>query len=274
MLRRDFVALAAGLAGGGAMRLLAQEGPVPTGISHLSLGVSDVPRAVAFYATLFGAQLREEPANGSTVLRLGSSLLLLQGGGEGSVLQHSFALEQSALQQLHPHLRDAGIRWQDQPDGSLLVQDGDNVLTRIGEPLDWSALAASSMQVSPGKPVFDPLLIDEIFITVTNMQVDSMFYARLLDQTSTAVAGSQYFRLGAHAQLRLSQAAVGQPAGFTHFSVLVANTDMEAAAEAVFKAGGIVESFVPDGFSFWDPDGLRVVVRSVPQVLDAAARYP
>ena len=91
---------------------------------------------------------------------------------------------------------------------------------------------------------------------------------------STAVAGSQYFRLGSHARLRLGQTAVGQPAGFSYMSVLVANTDMDAAAEAVFRAGGIVESFLPNGFSFWDPDGLRIVVRTAPQVLDAAAVVP
>jgi hypothetical protein len=30
----------------------------------------------------------------------------------------------------------------------------------------------------------------------------------------------------------------------------------------VFAAGGIIENILPNGFSFWDPDGIRVVVRS------------
>ena len=37
---------------------------------------------------------------------------------------------------------------------------------------------------------------------------------------------------------------------------------MDAAADAVFAAGGIIENILPNGFSFWDPDGIRVVVRS------------
>ena len=154
-----------------------------------------------------------------------------------------------------------------------VLHDGDAVQTRIGSALDWPALAPSTHAVpAAGKSLFEALLIDEIFLSVTNMQVDSMFYARLLDQTSVAVAGSQYFRLGAHARLRLGQAATGQASGFMHFSVLVANTDMDAAAEAVFRAGGVVESFLPNGFSFWDPEGLRVVVHSVPQVLESTLR--
>ena len=60
----------------------------------------------------------------------------------------------------------------------------------------------------------------------------------------------------------LNQTPVGQAAGIAYLSLLVSNTDMNEAAEAVFAAGGIIESFLPNGFSFWDPDGIRVLVRS------------
>jgi hypothetical protein len=49
-----------------------------------------------------------------------------------------------------------------------------------------------------------------------------------------------------------------------YFSVLITNTDLEAAANAVFAAGGIIETLFPNGFSFWDPDGLRVLVHTTP----------
>lgn len=268
MLRRTLLSVTAlVLALGGSAVLQAQPGPELTGISPLRLGVTDLPRAVQFYAALFGANLREE-TGGGLALRLGSSVLLLQAAPEASVQQQGLVVSAPDAALLRAHLQVQGIRWQDAADGSLLVQDGDGVVTRLGAAPDWQALQAASAAAAAGTPVFQPLLIDELSLTVTNMQVDSMFYARLLDQTSTVVAGSQFFRIGEHARLRLAQAAVGQPTGFAYFSVLVASTDMEAAAEAVFRAGGIIESELPNGFSFWDPEGLRVVVRSVPQVLD------
>jgi predicted enzyme related to lactoylglutathione lyase len=243
----------------------------PQAISWLRLGVRDLQRAADFYQTLFGAELRQD-AGAATVLRLGSSFLFLQAGGNGELLEQGLLVEapEAALRQ---RLQEQGIVLRDSSAAGLLVRDGDGVQTRLGARPDWEAMAAVAGS-APRKPVFDAVLIDELFLNVTNMQVDSMFYARLLEQTSTVVAGSQYFRIGAHARLRLGQAVPGQTAGFNHFAVLVTNTDMEAAAEAVFRAGGIVENILPNGFSFWDPEGLRVVVRSVPQLLESPATRP
>jgi hypothetical protein len=88
-----------------------------------------------------------------------------------------------------------------------------------------------------------------------------LFYSRLLHQTGTLQAGSLWFDIG-NARLRLAQTPVGQSSGVSYFAVLVSNTDLGAAAEAVFAAGGIIENILPDGFSFWDPDGHRVLVRT------------
>lgn len=273
MQRRQLLSLLSLASALRAMPLLAQSEPEWAGIAWVRLGVPDPVRTLQFYAGLFGSGLRRTADGTADCLQLGNSLLLVQAAPEPSVLEHNLQLKTPGIVQWQRHLQELGIRAQQAADGRLLLRDGDGVQTRIGSALDWQALTPSTHAVpSAGKPLFEALLIDEIFLSVTNMQVDSMFYARLLDQTSVAVAGSQYFRLGAHAQLRLGQAATGQAPGFMHFSVLVANTDMEAAAEAVFRAGGVVESFLPNGFSFWDPDGLRVLVRSVPQVLGSSSR--
>lgn len=273
MLRRSMLSLLACLASGASKLLQARQGPPLAGIDQVSLGVTDGARSLAFHTAVFGAELREETASGSACVHLGESILLLQAASQPGILLQGFALE-SGMAGLQAELQAQGIRPQLQADGSVQVQDGDGVRTRLGPALAWEDLAASSRSVPAVKPVFRPLLVDEIALNVTNMQVDSMFYARLLGQTSTAVAGSQFFRIGNHARLRLGQTAVGQAAGFNYFSVLVANTDMEAAAEAVFRAGGIVESFLPNGFSFWDPDGLRVVVRTAPLVLNTSPLDP
>lgn len=273
MLRRKVLQVIATLAASGGVSLQARaQGPL-AGIDQIRLGVGDSARALAFYTAVFGTELRQEAASSSACLRLGESILLLEGAPAGGLLLQGFALD-SDIAVLQAALQAQGIRSQLQADGSLQVQDGDGVRTRLGRALAWEELAPATLSVPAVAPVFQPLLVDEVALNVTNMQVDSMFYARLLGQTSTAVAGSQFFRIGNHARLRLGQTAVGQAAGFNYFSVLVANTDMDLAAELVFRAGGIVEGFLPNGFSFWDPDGLRVVVRTAPLVLDTAATGP
>src|SRR5690606_25499337 len=128
----------------------------------------------------------------------------------------------------------------------------------------WSRLSESAAiqeaNASAEPAIFRPLALDEVFLTVTNLEVDSLFYSRLLNQTGSLQAGSLWFKIG-NARLRLTQAPVGQAPGLNYFSVLVSSTNLEEAAEAVFAAGGIIETILPNGFSFWDPDGHRVLVR-------------
>lgn len=265
MNRRQLLLTLAAL---GSMQLHAADAPLPLGVDHVSLGVVDLERSLAFYARLFGGARRV--ADGSVWLPLGSSFLQLQQADTASVLRQGLAIAAAQLSVLDSWLGTQGLRWE--RDGAVVqVCDKDGVWTRLGPALDWPALGGTAAPGTAVMPLFQPLLVDELALAVTNMQVDSMFYARLLGQTSTVVAGSQFFRLGPNARLRLSQAAVGQPTGFSYFAVLIGGTDLEAAAEAVFQAGGIIESFLPNGFSFWDPDGLRVVLRTAPQVLGAPA---
>jgi hypothetical protein len=53
---------------------------------------------------------------------------------------------------------------------------------------------------------------------------------------------------------------VGADGNLVEAELLAANIDLEMAADAVFKAGGIIENILPNGFSFWDPDGMRVEI--------------
>jgi hypothetical protein len=145
------------------------------------------------------------------------------------------------------------------------VDDRDGTRTQLAQSNTWKQLSqtTASPQSYPQDeaPVFRPLAIDEIFISVTNLEVDSLFYSRLLNQTGTLQAGSLWFNIG-NARLRLTQTPVGQAPGVNYFAIRVSTTDLGAAAEAVFAAGGIIETILPDGFSFWDPDGHRVLVRT------------
>lgn len=252
-----------------AVPLRAQPAPEYLAIDHIEFFVTDLDRALAFYTTVFGADLWKHNQTARRYLRLGNSYMALEVRDRAHVDHVCFGIDDFAITDVHAYLDMQGIPWQDYPSGrDLHVDDRDGIRTQLARNNTWSQLAGTtaSPEAYPqgaGGPVFQPLAIDEIFIMVTNLEVDSLFYSRLLNQTGTLQAGSLWFKVG-NGRLRVTQAPVGQPPGINYFAVHVANTDMEAAADAVFAAGGIIETILPNGFSFWDPDGLRVVVRAGP----------
>jgi catechol 2,3-dioxygenase-like lactoylglutathione lyase family enzyme len=245
----------------------AQSAPEYASIDHVEFFVTDLDRALAFYTKLFGSDLWKNNRTERRYLRLGASYLALEQQDSVRIDHLCFGVEDFDIANAHAWLDSQGIPWQDYPSGrDLRVDDRDGIRTQLAQRDTWEQLAgttASPESASAGstKPIFEAYAIDEIFLSVTNLEVDSLFYSRLLNQTGTLQTGSLWFKVGP-ARLRLTQAPVGQEPGVGYFAVHVAYTDMEAAADAVFAAGGIIENILPNGFSFWDPDGLRVVVRS------------
>jgi catechol 2,3-dioxygenase-like lactoylglutathione lyase family enzyme len=253
-----------------AASLRAQEAPAYAGIDHVEFFVADLQRSLDFYTRVFGANLWKNKQTERRYLRLGESYLALEErelAPDAPHIDHiCFGAEDFAIDAAHAWLDAQTIPWQDYPSGrDLRVDDRDGIRTQLAQSRGWEQLTANTAEPEarqvPGKPIFEAYAIDEVFLSVTNLEVDSLFYSRLLDQTGSLQQGSLWFRVGS-ARLRLTQTPVGQKSGVAWFAVHVAYTDMEAAADAVFAAGGIIENILPNGFSFWDPDGIRVVVRS------------
>ena len=254
-----------------ALPVAAQDALDYVSIDHVEMFVSSLDRSLDFYTRVFGAELLKNRQSERRYLRLGQSYLALEERAveedEPRIDHICFGAQDFDIDRTHNWLRAQSIPWQDYPSGSdLHVDDRDGIRTQLAEHGGWERLTANTAEretrQAPDKPVFEAYAIDEVFFTVTNLEVDSLFYSRLLDQTGTLQAGSLWFRIGNSARLRLTQTPVGQKSGVAWFAVHVAYTDMEAAANAVFAAGGIIENILPNGFSFWDPDGIRVVVRS------------
>lgn len=248
--------------------LQAQLPPQYTGIDHVRIDVAELSRARDFYAKVFGAEVWKEAGGERRYLRLGQSYLALDQQADAGMERIALGIEHFDPAAAQRWLAAQGIPWRDAGgnggDSELYVEDRDGIRTQLARAASWERVsAAATREALPGQgaPIFTAYAIDEVFMTVSNLEVDSLFYARLLDQTATQQAGALWFRIGS-ARLRLTQAPVGQQAGIAYFAVHVAFTDMEAAADAVFAAGGIIENILPNGFSFWDPDGVRVVVRS------------
>jgi catechol 2,3-dioxygenase-like lactoylglutathione lyase family enzyme len=244
----------------------AQVAPVYTGVDHIEFFVTDLYRSLDFYTRLFGSDLFKHRQSERRYLTIGQHYLAIEERESARVDHVCFGIADFNIEAVHRYLDSQSIPWQDYPSGrDLWVDDRDGTRTQLCRELSWEVMLENSVVAEdwPGDlaPVFNTLGLDEIFITVSNMEVDSLFYARLLNQTGTLQAGSLWFKVG-NTRMRLTQSAPGQAPGINYFSVLVSNTDLDAAAEAVFAAGGIIETLLPNGFSFWDPDGHRVVVRT------------
>ncbi len=248
----------------GAAGVRADTAPVYTSLDHVEFLVTDLPRSLKFYTGLFGSEVMKNRKTERRYLHLGSGYLAMEQQISARVDHVCFGVRDFNLAGMHSWLKHEELSWQDYPSGrDLRVDDRDGTRVQVAAADGWLLLQqdTASPEALAGKvtPLFHPLVLDEVFITVTNLEVDSLHYARVLGKTGVMSAGSLWFDLGS-ARLRLSQAPVGQVPGLNYFSVLIANTDLGAAAEAVFKAGGIIENILPNGFSFWDPDGLRVEV--------------
>lgn len=249
--------------------LQAQQAPAVEGIDHVEFFVTDLQRSLQFYRRLFGNEVWKNNNTERRYLPMGMAFLALEQGSTPRVDHLCLGLNDFDINSLHAYLDEQKLAWQDYPSGrDLRVDDRDGTRFQLAAKQGWEQLshntASRESQADSQDPLFHPLALDEVYITVGNLEVDSLHYARLLGQTGTLQAGSLWFTLGS-ARLRLSQAPVGQAPGVNYFSVLVSHTDMDAAADAVFAAGGIIETILPNGFSFWDPDGLRVLVRTAGQ---------
>jgi len=107
--------------------------PARLRIHHLALRVSDVPRAVAFYAGLLGLpelrRLEEKGAVRAVWLRAGETILMLESGlrgagpAEGSGHLLAFAVEDLAAWEAR--LAAAGVAVDDRTPYTLYVRDPD-----------------------------------------------------------------------------------------------------------------------------------------------------
>ncbi|HWK55302.1 MAG TPA: VOC family protein [Hyphomicrobiales bacterium] len=244
---------------------LAQPPPDYSGFDHVEIQVEDTARSLAFYQRLFGGDAWRDAAGTRLYLALGKSHLVLAQGMPAQATHFGLGIRGYDAAQLQDYLAREGIAWQ-QGAAALEVEDGDGIRLRLRRTGSWSALAAT-LEPLPGEarddaPIFAALDLDEVGLSVTDLEVDALFYARVLGRNSVLQAGSLWHGFG-NWRLRLNQTPAGQQPGIAYFGVLISTTDLQEAADAVFAAGGIIEDLLPNGFSFWDPDGNRVMVRSV-----------
>lgn len=260
----------------------ARDWPGYTGVSQVALQVLDLERSQQFYTRLFGREGWRQRDGEAVHFKLGDSVLTLLAHGNAGTAYVGFGLETYDAPRLTAFLEHQALSVAAPTTLlALRVDDHRNAMQIRLTPRDYAehlrdadeTVELEEVSTTTTVPIFQALSFDELFLTVTDLEVDSLFYARLLNQAGTLQAGSLWYTLG-KASLRVTQAPVGQTPGVNYFAVLVSATDLNAAANAIFDAGGIIETLLPNGFTFWDPDGNRVLVRTTLQVLDKSWSVP
>jgi len=245
-----------------AISLQAQT-PQYSNFAAVEIQVSELSSSYRFHTRLFGSEPEPSDSSQARELRLGTSVLLMTQAAQGNIASVIFGVEDFDLPAASRYFQMQGINSETLPESLLQATDHNGIRVVLVDSHQYDRLPElnASVQSAAETPIFLPLMLDEIHISVANLEVDSLFYSRLLGFSGQNQAGSLWYSIGP-ARLRLSQTPVGQTPGIQYIAILVSNTDLEAAAEAVFAAGGIIETILPNGFSFWDPDGLRLLVRT------------
>jgi len=119
--------------GGAASVAEAQEGLKGVNIDHISIQVTDLPRAVAFYEKVFGLKvLGEDKPN--EIARLGSSKIIVSLHHKppfGIVDHYAIAVENFNRQHVTEQLKDMGITPEDNLDAGFHIQDPDGMNVQI-----------------------------------------------------------------------------------------------------------------------------------------------
>jgi hypothetical protein len=255
-------------------------------IGMMVLEVADLQSSLTFYQQLFADSVRIHPQLPQALVQVGSNALLLRQStntkgqssttGEGKnpisttsqtiIYQSTIVFNiTKTVSQLRSYLAGQDLQFFD--DGELLqLSDSDNSEFIIPHDELWPEHLEPWVEVSVQKPVFSVLGLDEVSIIVSNLEVDALYYARLLDTTASVVAGAHYFSIGDRQLLRLTQAPRGIQPGLSAFGLQLQLHDMGKLADAVFQLGGIVEQELANGFSCWDPNGYRLMLRQPPLV--------
>jgi predicted enzyme related to lactoylglutathione lyase len=134
--RRDLVqGLTMLAAGSAASEALAQEaGMKAAKIDHLSIQVTDLPRAVAFYQKMFGlAQVSEDKPN--EIVRLGAggkTLVSLHHKNPTGVVDHfAIGIEAFDKNRVTENLKRAGITPQENIDAGFHIIDPEGIRVQI-----------------------------------------------------------------------------------------------------------------------------------------------
>ena len=244
--RREWMLAAGGL-------LIATRGPAQfkllplnsSGLDHVSITVPDAVAAASFYGKIFDPQVFHERTGVQRYyVRIGSAYLALGPQANATpYIDHiaagviDFVEQDFGKPEIKSQITAAGLS---APGGVLpMLSDPDNLrlqLVNTTHGLFDTLMPGGRVTIEP--PVLNPMGLDHVMVSVTDLQKSAAHYRRLFGQEVSHEKNPQrvWFKL-AGTKLALEAVTPGQKPGFSHYCVKVAGFDRTAATTKLAKFG-------------------------------------
>jgi catechol 2,3-dioxygenase-like lactoylglutathione lyase family enzyme len=252
----------------GAFSARAAEQPFAfTSLDHVEFFASDVQKAVAFYARVFGNTVLKNNRTTRRYLKLGSSYIAIENAGEtGLRIDHFCAgIKGFQISGVHSYLMEHGVEYKDYPSGrDLAVTDLDGSKLQLATDNGWNLLlggtASAETIAIEGEPVFKPIGIDHLLLNVSDPEKSAAFFEKVLGPVTQRNNNRIWFQVGS-SRIGLLETPLGQRAGVNHYCVLCEKFDYAGAVKRLGAVGAKVETpEVAGAPDFRDSDGYRVQV--------------
>lgn len=266
--RREVLLLANGwlITGATAPYLLA-EGPsqLPfksSGLEHVGFTVPDPEKSSAFYGRIFDPQtFQERDPPPRYYARLGTGYAAFGKGTPARIDHICVLIEDYRFDDMKKELDSAGVKLNGQPAFGLLADPDGLRLQLIGTPAGLAKTIIPATRVTQDDAAIQPVGLDHIMLTVTDLEKSSAFYRRLLGQETRAKNPDRAWFTIARTKLALQ---AGNKAEVDHFSVRVAGFNRNVINEKLKKLGAeILPSNDEKLLRIRDSDGIVFEMRAV-----------
>jgi catechol 2,3-dioxygenase-like lactoylglutathione lyase family enzyme len=242
-----------------------------TALDHIETSAPDSAKTAAFYARLFGAPVWKNNKSERRYVMLGSRYIAIEHARQPLGVDHfSVGIEGFAIAEIHDWLKQRGIAYRDYPSGKdLNVDDPDGIHIQLSADDTWADMKGrlASPEPSPevASPIFQPIGLDHVLLTVSDLLKSIAFYAKIFGPASQADGTRTWFQAG-KSRIGLLQAPAGLKPGVNYFCVSATAFNFAAALKKLEEAGARVERPETAGVpEFRDPDGLRLQVAPSPR---------
>jgi len=258
-----------------------------SGLDHVTLGVADVKKSVAFYARVFGSTILKDNKSASHHVKLGPNYITLAPRGKDvkSASYLGLGIQNFQTADAKRSLDQLGIPYREAAGNGLMIHDPDGLPLQLWAENSWTQLAGTASPVSAtvsGEPFIRPTQINHLLLAVSDPEKSAVFYEKILGSPMSRAAEPQriWFR-GGRDRVGLSpisgltnqdsaeHLASGLNLGLDHVG-LVATFDRTTLTKQLQEAGAKVLPQVASGpdaaaLDFRDLDGFRLQITPPPK---------